>query len=51
LEIAWVYENRPDNEGRILFFYNNRLMCNFEWRAYQKREGAETLPIKLKECK
>ena len=52
LEIAWVYENRPDNEGRILFFYNNRLMCSLEWRAYQKREGAETLPNdEIKESK
>jgi uncharacterized protein YceK len=52
LEIAWVYENRPDDEGRILFFYENRLMSSLEWNAYQKREGAETLPNdEIKESK
>ena len=52
LEIAWVYENTPDNEGMILFFYNNRLMCSLEWKTYQKREGVDTLPNdEIKESK
>jgi len=42
LEIAWVYENRPDDGGRILFFYGNHLMSDLGWKSYQERERAET---------
>jgi len=42
LEIAWVYENRPDDGGRILFFYGNHLMSDLGWKSYQEREREET---------
>jgi len=42
LEIAWVYENRPDDGGRILFFYGGHLMSDLGWKAYQEREETFT---------
>jgi hypothetical protein len=50
LQIAWVYENRPDDGGRILFFHDNRLMSDLEWKAYQERARAETFLNDVKGC-
>ena len=44
LKMVWVYENKPDDEGRILFFRKNYLSSTFEWKAYQEKERQELLP-------